>query len=266
APIAYQVLGAGPVDLVYLPPWGNLVWNWQRPPHARFLRRLASFSRLIVIDQRGFGCSTGTGPAGSLETAVDDLFAVIEQLRVHRPRSSGRVAVSSLSWPPPHIRSGRPRREGRRHVLTRAGRRLRVVQDEPGRRARRSRLALQHEPPHLHDSRPRGGWDVDRRRLRGGLRRIRRRLRRAGGRPDGLIVSDFHDARGGIERRHGAAGRLVDVNPRWLRLLVLVVGAGTVEPPVPEDDPICVEHETFEVGDSPSAIARELPGDALRDE
>jgi pimeloyl-ACP methyl ester carboxylesterase len=77
--IAFQVLGDGPVDLVYLPPWGYLVWNWEWPPYARFLRRLASFSRLIVVDRRGFGCSSGSEPAPSVEDEVDDLFAVIEQ-------------------------------------------------------------------------------------------------------------------------------------------------------------------------------------------
>ena len=85
AEIAYQVVGDGPVDLVYLPPWGNLVWNWEWPPYAQFLRRLASFSRLIVIDRRGFGCSSGTGPAPSLEDEVDDLFAVIEDAQGPQP-------------------------------------------------------------------------------------------------------------------------------------------------------------------------------------
>lgn len=44
AEIAYQVWGDGPVDLVYLANWGNLVWNWQLPTYARFLRRLGSFA------------------------------------------------------------------------------------------------------------------------------------------------------------------------------------------------------------------------------
>jgi class 3 adenylate cyclase len=89
ASIAYQVLGEGPVDLVYLPPWGNLVWNWQWPPYAQFLRRLASFSRLIVIDRRGFGCSSGGGPAASFEVDVDDLFAVIEDAQGPPPAVFG---------------------------------------------------------------------------------------------------------------------------------------------------------------------------------
>jgi class 3 adenylate cyclase len=89
ARIAYQVLGEGSIDLVYLPPWGNLVWNWEWPPYARFLRRLASFSRLIVMDRRGFGCSAGTGLAPSLEVEVDDLFAVIEEAQGPPPAIFG---------------------------------------------------------------------------------------------------------------------------------------------------------------------------------
>jgi|SRR5579862_4279089 len=85
AQIAYQVFGDGPIDLVYLPPWGNVVWNWEWPPYARFLQRLAVFSRLIVIDRRGFGCSSGSAPAPSLEEDVDDLLAVIEDAQGPAP-------------------------------------------------------------------------------------------------------------------------------------------------------------------------------------
>ncbi len=46
--LAYQVIGEGPIDLMYLPAWGShLDWNWQIPEHARFMRKLASFSRVI---------------------------------------------------------------------------------------------------------------------------------------------------------------------------------------------------------------------------
>jgi class 3 adenylate cyclase len=56
--IAYQVLGDGPRDLVYT--WG--LWSpldapWEEPASARFLRRLASFTRLIRFDRRGSGMS-----------------------------------------------------------------------------------------------------------------------------------------------------------------------------------------------------------------
>ena len=80
AEIAYQVWGDGPVDLVYLPNWGNLVWNWQLPMYARFLRRLGSFARVITMDRRGMGCSDRMNPGEtpSLEVLVDDLLAVVE--------------------------------------------------------------------------------------------------------------------------------------------------------------------------------------------
>jgi pimeloyl-ACP methyl ester carboxylesterase len=56
--IAYQVLGDGPLDLIHCPGFGDCTdarWEW--PAYSRFLRRLASFSRLIMFDQRGFGAS-----------------------------------------------------------------------------------------------------------------------------------------------------------------------------------------------------------------
>jgi pimeloyl-ACP methyl ester carboxylesterase len=54
--IAYQVVGNGPVDLVLVPGWiSHLEFQWEDPAFARFLNRLASFSRLIVFDKRGTG-------------------------------------------------------------------------------------------------------------------------------------------------------------------------------------------------------------------
>ena len=78
--IAYQVFGGGPVDLVYLPQFlANVEWNWMVAEHARFMRRLASFSRVIVMDHRGVGCSDGPPPgeAATLEEKVDDVLAVL---------------------------------------------------------------------------------------------------------------------------------------------------------------------------------------------
>jgi class 3 adenylate cyclase len=83
--IGYQTVGDGPVDLLYLPPWGsNLDWNWRWEHHARFLRRLGSFSRLILFDPRGWGTSDRYPPGGaaSLEELVDDIVAVLETLNL----------------------------------------------------------------------------------------------------------------------------------------------------------------------------------------
>src|SRR5207302_9769682 len=56
--IAYQVVGKGPLDLVYVPGFvSNLENYWDEPRNAHFLERLAAFSRLIWFDKRGTGLS-----------------------------------------------------------------------------------------------------------------------------------------------------------------------------------------------------------------
>ena len=111
--IAYQVVGEGPIDLVYLPPWAsNLDGNWQWSHHARFLRRLASFSRLILHDPRGWGCSDryAPGQAPSLQDHVDDLFAVIAATNASRPAvfanaDSGEIAMLAAATRPESLSS-----------------------------------------------------------------------------------------------------------------------------------------------------------------
>jgi hypothetical protein len=56
--IAYQILGNGPIDLIFVMGWvSHLEYFWTEPSFARFLRRLASFSRVILLDKRGTGLS-----------------------------------------------------------------------------------------------------------------------------------------------------------------------------------------------------------------
>ena len=56
--IAYQVVGSGPTDLVFVPEFmSNLVYGWEWPRWRDFYERLASFSRLILFDKRGTGLS-----------------------------------------------------------------------------------------------------------------------------------------------------------------------------------------------------------------
>ena len=79
--IAYQVTGEGPLDLVYVPGWvSHVELRWEEPEHARFLRRLASFSRLITFDKRGTGLSDRVpdDQLPTLETRMDDLRAVMD--------------------------------------------------------------------------------------------------------------------------------------------------------------------------------------------
>src|ERR1700692_4995441 len=76
--IAYQVVGDGPIDLVYPPGiWSNLEIMWEWPAWARSLNRLASFSRLILFDMRGIGLSDRGREPPMLERQMDDISAVM---------------------------------------------------------------------------------------------------------------------------------------------------------------------------------------------
>ena len=92
--IAYQVVGEGPVDLVLVPGWiSHLEYQWEDPPLARFLNRLASFSRLIVFDKRGTGLSDRVAESAlpTLEQRMDDIRAVMDAV------GSNRAAMFGIS-------------------------------------------------------------------------------------------------------------------------------------------------------------------------
>lgn len=77
--IAYQVVGDGPVDLVYSPGiWSNLEIMWEWPAWADYLDRLASFSRLILFDMRGVGLSDRGNQPPILELQTNDIGAVMD--------------------------------------------------------------------------------------------------------------------------------------------------------------------------------------------
>jgi class 3 adenylate cyclase/alpha-beta hydrolase superfamily lysophospholipase len=77
--IAYQVVGDGPLDLVYVPTWISQVEHyWEEPAIARYFSRLASFTRLIMFDRRGSGLSDPVATAPTLEEQMDDVVAVME--------------------------------------------------------------------------------------------------------------------------------------------------------------------------------------------
>jgi class 3 adenylate cyclase len=84
--IAYQVVGDGPVDLVYVPPTLQQVEHlWDEPRVATFFERLARFSRLILFDRRGTGLSDPLAGAQTLEDQIEDLLAVIDAAGARRP-------------------------------------------------------------------------------------------------------------------------------------------------------------------------------------
>jgi pimeloyl-ACP methyl ester carboxylesterase len=86
--LAYQVFGDGPVELVYAPQWINkLEVAWGNPLFARFLKRRASFARVVFVDRRGMGLSDrlSATDAPPLETLMEDLRVVIDSAEFKRP-------------------------------------------------------------------------------------------------------------------------------------------------------------------------------------
>jgi pimeloyl-ACP methyl ester carboxylesterase len=85
--IAYQVVGDGPVDIIFVMGWvTNIDVMWEEPNFARFLERLASFSRLILFDKRGVGLSDRVPDERlpDLETRMDDVRAVMDAVGSER--------------------------------------------------------------------------------------------------------------------------------------------------------------------------------------
>ena len=77
--IAYQVVGDGPFDLVFVPGFvSNIELFWERPEWAHFFARLAGFSRLILFDKRGTGLSDRIAGIANLEERMDDVRAVMD--------------------------------------------------------------------------------------------------------------------------------------------------------------------------------------------
>src|ERR687888_2187944 len=90
--IAYQRVGDGPFDLVYVPGWiSNVELMWDEPSHAHALRRLASFARLILFDKRGTGLSDPVplDRLPTLEERMDDVRAVLDAVGSERPALFG---------------------------------------------------------------------------------------------------------------------------------------------------------------------------------
>jgi class 3 adenylate cyclase len=111
--LAYQIVGEGSADLVYLPAFAwNLEWNWRHPLHERFMRRLAGFSRLIVTDRRGSGCSDGLVPGDmpTLETLAGDIVTLLEDIglagaNLFACQDAGFIACLAAATYPERVRT-----------------------------------------------------------------------------------------------------------------------------------------------------------------
>lgn len=96
--IAYQVVGEGPFDLVLVPGFmSNVELNWTEPRLAEWLRALRSFCRLVVFDKRGTGLSDRVGGAPTLETRMDDVRAIMDDIGSERAALIGYSEGASMA-------------------------------------------------------------------------------------------------------------------------------------------------------------------------
>ena len=98
--IAYQVVGNGSLDLVFVHGWiSHIEHLWEEPSIARFLRGLASFSRLILLDKRGTGLSDPVplDELPTLEQRMDDVRAVMDAAGSRRAALLGTSEAGALN-------------------------------------------------------------------------------------------------------------------------------------------------------------------------
>jgi class 3 adenylate cyclase len=98
--IAYQVVGDGPTDLVYVPGWvSHVELAWELPDLVSGFRRLASFSRLILFDKRGTGMSdpVPVQDLPTLEQRMDDVRAVMDAVGSTRAAIFGASEGGNMS-------------------------------------------------------------------------------------------------------------------------------------------------------------------------
>lgn len=111
--IAYQVVGEGPIDLIWAPTSAECIdlrWDW--PPYAELLRSLTSFSRLILFDRRGLGASDAVSFEGfsTWERWADDVRAVMDEVGSERAAiiglaDSGPIAILFAATHPDRTRA-----------------------------------------------------------------------------------------------------------------------------------------------------------------
>src|SRR5512144_751947 len=83
--VAYQVIGDGPLDLLWVPGYvSHVEAAWQSPQHAAFIRRLASFCRLLLFDKRGTGMSDRGSQIFTLEQRMHDVRAILDEIGSER--------------------------------------------------------------------------------------------------------------------------------------------------------------------------------------
>jgi class 3 adenylate cyclase len=96
--IAYDVVGSGPIDLVYIQgAYTHLEVDWELPAFRRYGERLAEFTRLIMFDKRGLGMSDRVPGATPLEVRMDDIRAVMDAAGSERAAIMGESEGAPLA-------------------------------------------------------------------------------------------------------------------------------------------------------------------------
>ena len=96
--IAFQVMGDGPIDIILVPGVvSHVEFLHEIPEYTGFLRRLATFARVVTFDKRGQGLSDGISGASSLEQRVDDVRAIMDDIGSQRVVLLGFSECSPMS-------------------------------------------------------------------------------------------------------------------------------------------------------------------------
>jgi class 3 adenylate cyclase len=96
--IAFQVMGDGPVDIILVPGIvSHVEFLHEFPEYTAFLRRLATFARVVAFDKRGQGLSDAISGAPSLEQRVDDVRAIMDEIGSQRAVLLGLSEGSAMS-------------------------------------------------------------------------------------------------------------------------------------------------------------------------
>jgi len=96
--LAYQLIGDGPIDILYQPDWpGNIDMEWEWPAFAALLDGLGTFARVIMHEHRGVGLSSRNVPIPNLETRVDDAQTVLDAVGAAQAVLFGYLAAGSIN-------------------------------------------------------------------------------------------------------------------------------------------------------------------------
>ncbi len=106
--LAYQLIGDGPIDVLYQPDWpGNIDVEWEWPAFATLLEGMGTFARVIMHEHRGVGLSSRDVPIPNLETRVGDAVTVLDTVGSAQAVLFGYLGAGAVNA---LLSAGRPER------------------------------------------------------------------------------------------------------------------------------------------------------------